>query len=298
MPGFLLLLAIGLLVYSSLLVWFTYARLTRPDRRTYSWAVARSLPGEPGEMTPALAFERFEFSSRGLKLIAWDIAGLNPLGPVFVLTHGWSESKVVMLSRVQEFAPLASQLVVWDLPGHGESQGRCSLGLEEAADLKVLLESIWSDSVQPRVVLYGASLGAGISIAVGADSPGKIAAIIAEAPYRLAGTPAGNVMQARGLGWKLNLPVAMWMVAKTYGKNWNGFDRGKLASRLQCPLLVLYGEADIVCPRADAEAIAHAGDGRFVALEGASHNNIWLNEPSRKPASGAVREFVRSTLGG
>lgn len=296
MPGFLLLLAIGLLVYSSLLVWFTYARLTRPDRRTYSWAVARSLPGEPGEMTPALSFERFEFSSRGLKLIAWDIAGLNPAGPVFVLTHGWSESKVVMLSRVQEFAPFASRLIAWDLPGHGESQGRCSLGLEEAADLKLLLESVWSESVRPRVVLYGSSLGAGISIAVAAESPGKIAAVIAEAAYRLAGTPAANVMQARGLGWKLNLPMAMWILAKTHGKNWDGFDRAKLASRLQCPLLVLWGDADIVCPREDAQEVAQAGKGRFVTVEGASHNNIWLNEASRGKASGAVGEFVRFAL--
>ncbi|MBS0191241.1 MAG: alpha/beta hydrolase [Phycisphaerales bacterium] len=284
------LLVAGLLAYGVVLVWLTYRRLTRPRRRTYSWALANNLPGDPGELTPALEFVPFEFTSRGRRLKAWDVRGLKAPGPTVVLTHGWSESKVVMLSRLGILAPLASRLILWDLPGHGDSQGVCTLGLEEKSDLLALLDAA---NIDGELILYGFSLGAGLCLEAGERAD----AVIAEAPYRLEATPAKNVMAARGMPSRWNLSAAVWLVARLRGRSWAGFDRVLAARSLECPLLVLWGARDVVTPRADAEEIAEAGRGTFVPVPDATHSRLWRDAASADCAGRAVSDFV-STLAG
>jgi len=295
MTGLFLLLAIGFAVYAAFLVVSTLLTLQYPPRRTYAWAVSRRLPGDPGEMSPPLEFQRFEFTSRGRKLIAWDIKGLRPDGPLIVLTHGWSDSKVGSLARVHALAPLASRLIAWDLPGHGESAGACELGLHEAEDLLRLLDSAESSREIP-IVLMGWSLGAGVSLVAAAKF--KVAGVIAEAPYRFAQTPAVNVMRARGSPWQLNLPAALWLVKKRSGitnHDWRTFDRAERARSVPCPILILHGSDDTICPGAEASAIADAAShATLVEIPGARHNDMWTKETSREQATHATAVFLRS----
>ncbi|MBX3379756.1 MAG: alpha/beta hydrolase [Phycisphaeraceae bacterium] len=293
MSGLVLLMAIGLAVYAACLLASTLLTLQYPRRRTYAWAVSRRLPGDPGELTPALDFRRFEFESRGAQIIAWDITGLDPDGPLLILTHGWSDSKVGALSRIGALAPMASRLIAWDMPGHGESNGACELGLREHEDLLRLLEVVDADAGR-AIVLMGWSLGAGVSVAAAAKR--GVAGVIAEAPYRLAITPASNVMQARRSPWRLNLPAALWLVglrATSRIRPWRGFDRAELAKALRCPVLVLHGSDDAVCPEAEAQAIANsAPDATLVEVAGARHNDLWTQSTTRAQATQAVRTFM------
>jgi pimeloyl-ACP methyl ester carboxylesterase len=297
MTGLLLLLAIGFAVYAAFLVVSTLLTLQYPPRRTYAWAVSRKLPGDPGEMSPPLDFERFEFTSRGRKLIAWDIKGLRPDGPLIVLTHGWSDSKVGSLARVHALAPMASRLIAWDLPGHGEAEGACEMGLNEPQDLLRLLDAAGSNKATP-IVLMGWSLGAGVSLVAAAKLP--IAGVIAEAPYRFPQTPAMNVMQARASPWKFNLPAALWLVRKRAGigsGEWQAFDRAERAKAVHCPILVLHGSDDTICPRADASSIAAAAPkATLVEIPGARHNDMWTKEASREQATHQAAAFLRSLV--
>ncbi|MBL8876021.1 MAG: alpha/beta hydrolase [Phycisphaerae bacterium] len=297
MMGLLLLLALGLGLYASFLIASTYSTLRFPRRRTYSWAVSRGVPGDPGELTPALAFRRFGFESRGRRLIAWDIDGNCPTGPVAVLTHGWSDSKVGALARVSALAPMCSRIVAWDLPGHGESPGACELGMREGEDLVALLESLDGPG-SARIVLFGWSLGAGVSLVAGNQwqNRDRLAGVIAEAPYRLVETPARNVMRAQRSPWRLNLPIAIWLIRRRAGVSAGAlaqFDRAGWARELPCPLLVLYGTDDVVCPLEDARAIANAkAGGMLVEIEGARHNDVWARPGTRERAIDAVRQFL------
>lgn len=285
-------MAIGLAVYAAFLVASTLVGLRTPPRRTYAWAVSRRLPGDPGELSPTLEFRRFEFDSRGRGLVAWDVKGLDRQGPVIVLTHGWSDSKVGALSRIGALAGMSSRLIAWDLPGHGESPGACELGLREPEDLLRLLDSI--DAGGQHVVLLGWSLGAGVSLVAAARHP--VAGVIAEAPYRLASTPASRVMEARGSPWRANLPVALWLIglrALHRFQPWQGFDRAQVANGVHCPVLVLHGTEDAVCPLADAKEIAQASpDATLVEVAGARHNDLWIAPATRERASEVVREFL------
>lgn len=284
--GLLPLLALGLALYVAVLTFVTYRRLTRPPRRTYAWAVSKGLPGDPGELAVPRRFERFEFTRDGATLVGWSIDGESPDGPVVVLTHGWADSKVGALGRAEVVAPLASRVVAWDLPGHGESGGASELGLREKADLLGLLETL--DGAAP-IVLLGWSLGAGVSIAAAVECE-RVVGVIAESPYRMASTPAGNVLNARAMPWRVNLPLALRFIGSAAA--WRRFDRRDAAERLRVPLLVLHGERDAVSPIEDGRLIAAAGRGDFVSLA-AGHNDLWTGA-SRAPAAEAVGNFLAS----
>lgn len=289
MLGLFPVLALGLVVYFATVTLFTYFRLTRPPRRTYAWAVAKGLPGEPGELEKPRRFERFEYSRDGATFVGWSIEGDAPDGPVVVLTHGWADSKVGGLGRVEAAAPLASRVVAWDMRGHGESDGTSTLGLREKDDLLALIEML--EEITP-IVLFGWSLGAGVSIAAAAECT-RVVGVIAESPYRFAATPAGNVLAMRAMPWRVNLPLALRLVGS--GAEWQAFDRGAIAARLRVPLLVIHGEADVVSPIEDGRAIAAAGGGEFVPLA-AGHNDVWTGE-SRQRAVDAVGAFVQRVCG-
>jgi len=287
--GLLTLLALGAVLYWLGLVAWTLHALTRPPRVTYASAVARNRPGDPGEMDRPLAFEPWTITSDGRTLAAWDIRGGREDGPAVIVTHGWGSGKVLTLDRVAAIAPVASRVVCWDLPGHGQSRGRCTLGLREVDDLLALVDAA-NDGGRP-LVLCGSSLGAGVSIAAAAERE-EVALVIAEAPYARATTPAANVFRVRGLPTALNLRPAMaivgllacggWVGAELEGCRRRVFDRVRLASLLRCPLVVLHGTEDDTSPLEDGRRIASAcARGRLVEVAGGTHNGLWKDPASR-----------------
>jgi deoxyribose-phosphate aldolase len=274
--GLIILLSVSLALLWAGSVIAVAWMLTHPPRKTYAAAVSRGRPGDPGELSPARPFERWTFSSSGMNFPVWEIRGNLPDGgPIIVLSHGWADSRIGGLLRVGALAPLASRLILWDGRGHGEAPGACTLGTREVDDLLALLEQLPETS--PRI-LYGWSLGAGVSIAAAARG-NSIASVIAESPYRLPLTPARNVLRARGLPHRSNLRPAFGLLRAILGHELaeHAFDRAAHAAKLRCPLLVLHGHLDEVCPLDDGRAIAGSAGGRLTVLPGGRHNNLWTD---------------------
>lgn len=332
--GLLLLLAAGLVVLLLALIAHSVWMLTHPPRRTYSWAVARNLPGDPREASPGGAqgrevrFVEGRFGG-GAGLPYWDIEGFEPAGPVVIVTHGWGDSRVTMLPRLEAFVQAARRVIVWEMPGHGEARGVCRLGARELELLRELIGRVVDEEkrAQPRIVLYGFSLGAGLSIAAAAggetkrrrngetkweDHAGRIARVIAEAPYRVPMEPAWNLARALHLPHRISLPMAMTMMGVCFAGDWRwgrrrpggeagavgGFDRAKLAASVRCPLLVLHGSEDVICELASGRAIAEAAPlGRFVQIEGGGHNDLWIVPERRAVMMEAVTAFLREVSG-
>ena len=303
-PGLLLLLALGGLMYWFVLVAWTIRSLQRPPRQTYASAVARGRAGDPGELERPRDFTAWTLRSQGRELAVWEITGDTKDGPVAIVTHGWGSGKVNALVRVPLLATLCSRVIVWDLPGHGESGGVCTLGLHECRDLLNLIERVGSDK---PVVLCGSSMGAGVNIAAASRCEG-VALVIAEAPYRLAPTPARNVMRLRKAPTTINLmPALAWIGLRSTGR-WTGpsldtaegaFDRAALAAELLRPLLVLHGDADATCPLEDGNAIAAAcPHGEIVEISGGTHHNLWKDAACRatmdREYTAAIRDVASS----
>lgn len=314
--GLVILLLIGLALAWALGVVYTLYLLTHPPRRTYAWAVSRNVPGDPSELVidgaegRGLAFTSWNVRSRGLDLPVWDITGLNPAGPTIIITHGWADSRIVMLSRVRAIAWIAARIIVWDLPGQGAAPGGCTIGTREVDDLIALIDAVRTDQTS-TCVLWGFSLGAGVSIAAAVRAPERVSAIIAEAPYRVPATPARNVLRLRALPHVLTLPAAMAILGVRFGHGlewlWpalsrsragkpnDRFDRALLAARLpeNLPLLVLHGGADPVCPPEDGREIAAAaGLGAYAEIPGGGHNTLWIDPGYMALSWEAVRAFL------
>lgn len=295
----MILLAAGLALFLGGLIWATMHSLIRPPRRTYAWAVANGRPGDPGELNRPRAFESWSFPVGRRDFAVWDIEGDSETGPVVVCSHGWSDSRIGVLGRMDGLAESASRVIAWDMRGHGESPGVCQHGAGEVDDLVALIARL-----DKPVVLFGWSLGAGISIAAAArhaEEPGaaRVLGVIAEVPYRMPTTPARAVIRSMNMPHTITLDAAFWIMGLRFGvgPRWKqgqggfGFDRAPLAGRLRCPLLVLHGDQDVIAPFEDGRAIAEAaGDrGRLVRFEGAGHNDIWSDNDL---ASREVHDFI------
>lgn len=291
--GLTVLLLVGLVIAIVLMTGYTIRVLTHPPRRTYASALARGRPGDPGELDPGPNGKRkcssWNLRWNNLDLPVWDIEGDKPDGPVMILSHGWGDSRIGGLTRVPALAAFASRLILWDMPGHGEARGSCSLGTRETGALFELIEH-----VDEPVVLYGWSLGAGVSIAVATVSPG-VTGLIAEAPYRLPSTPARNVFRVFGLPWRVNLPFAMGLLGIRFGvgPRWRGFDRLALAAKLTVPYAVLHGDEDEVCPVQDGSQIASASPmGVGCLIKGAGHHSLWTDPSIFKQCADAVGDLL------
>lgn len=328
--GLAILLGLGFVLYWAFLVWLTLRALLYPPRRSYAWCLSRNQPESPAALSPPREFREDRFPDpRNLpgELPCWRISGQQPAGPVVIFSHGWGESRQSVLQRLDALLPVSREVIAWDMPGHGEApKGRCRLGAGEAAALNDLIllaqgedlaaleqqaaameasledEADWDAALHPPpkpgappVVLYGFSLGAGVSLRAAADNPQRVAGIIAEAPYRMPATPARSVMRAKGFPHVLNLRPALTLVGlvSDCGPRWAGFDRAEIAAELACPLLVLHGEQDAMCPAEDGYAIAAAGkQGELVQIAGAGHLDIWQRDETREAATEAVRLFL------
>ncbi len=300
-------LLLTLLALAGAMTLWTVLALTRPPRRTYASALARGTPGDPGEVPQwkNREWSAWTFTHDQTPLAAWTIRGDDPLGPVFVLTHGWGDSKLGGLSRARALAPHASSLILWDQPAHGDSGGICSLGHNEPHALLTLLDT--ATTPRDRVVLLGWSLGAGVSIAAAANTSAlalqvtpRVIAVIAEAPYRLPRTPAANVLARHHLPRFPTLDLALAYVGVRCGAGaaWPGFDRAQHARRLRVPLLVLRGELDDISPAADAAEILAATNtqpaSRSVTVPAGRHHGLWTQPDSADLCLAETLDFLRS----
>lgn len=295
MIGLLILLLTGFAILWIAGVAFVAWILTHPVRRTYAGAVSRGRPGDPSELPGRpRKFEQWTLESRGLNLPVWEITGEQPSGPVVILTHGWGDSRIGGLIRLGPLLPLASRIILWDLPGHGEAPGISKLGTDEVDDLLALIERVRPE----RLLLYGWSLGAGVSLAAASriNAPVQLLGVIAESPYALAQTPALRVARSRGLPASMLIVPAFLILRTVIGRGLmpRAFDRRRSASKVRSPVLVIHGDADEISPIQDGREIAAACSGTLVEIPGGGHNDLWSVPLYTNPCVAGIEAFMAS----
>lgn len=291
--GLIQLLSIGFGIYLFLMILYTMWGLTHPHRQSYASAVHRNTPGDPSELEEPIEFEERTITGSKGDLSLWVIKGNDPQGPRIVMSHGWGSGKLGALKRIEPIVEHSSQIIVWDLPGHGDSAGISNLGATEHHELARILSEF--DDDRPNI-LYGWSMGSGVSLACANQSLDlKIAGVICESPYIDPFTPARNVLRLRGIPYRLNIKPAIWLLGVLFGvgSKWKGFNRQRLAADLNIPLLILHGVQDPVCPVADADIIAQgARDAEMIQVADAGHNNLWTDEIYREQMIQAISAFI------
>lgn len=275
-------------------------RMQRPVRKTYAVAVARGLATEPAELGLDAEPRTFRFDD-GTESPGWVIRGQRESGPTVIVTHGWGDSRYGALTRAPLLAPFASRIVVYDMRGHGDSTARVTrLTAAESDDLIAVMDQTDEGG---RFVLHGYSMGAGISLVAAvkddeqraaerrdddpadgasARSSSRVAGVILEAGYRWPMEPIAGYLWCRRVPPYPFVWLAGWHLAFWLGIRNAAFDRVGWAKRVRCPLLLMHGEADVICRVADSRAIAAAADrARFVPFPAASHASLAVADETR-----------------
>lgn len=298
--GLIQILAIGFAIGLVALILTTAWMLTHPVRRSYAWAIARSQPGDPGELDEPLRFEDDTIETASARVPIWDIGGRDPNGPIVLMTHGWGSSRQGALKRIFPIVEHASRVIAWDLPGHGDASGIARLGADEHTIAMELIEALGIKDTP--IVLYGWSMGAGVSLALCAqiEKTHDVRGVICESVYCVPHTPARAVLDLRGMPYRLNLSPALALIGMKLGvgASWRGFDRAQIALDLKTPIQLIHGDADPVSPIADAQRIeSHAHNASLCSIESAGHNNIWTDPIHRAIASETVQSFMTRVAG-
>lgn len=252
----LLVVLVGLLVRGA----------SNPPRRTAAYAVARGLPCDPGDAD--LPFEAWRLERPGgVGLAVWECRAGDADGPTVVFVHGWGQSRIDMLGRIHPWREAASGLVLYDLRGHGESDGPSPLGHGEDEDLVALLEALGPR----RFVLVGFSMGAVIAVLAGADARvrDRVAGVAAYGVFTdFHASLVGRLRAAR-------LPARPITDLAMFWFRLRGIRHRSVvaaAGALACPLLVIHGEIDRVVSPEHAETLAAAApDAVLHRAAGASH---------------------------
>ncbi len=114
----------------------------------------------PTKTFPALPYSVIQLTtSNNLKLEGWHIPNYNAKGTVIIM-HGLNGNKETMLAEAYSFQKVGYSTLLIDFRAHGNSEGtKCTLGLDEAEDVKLAYEYI-KNTGEKNIVLYGASMGA------------------------------------------------------------------------------------------------------------------------------------------
>lgn len=203
-------------------------------------------------------------SSDGLTLHGWFLPA--PIGVAAHRTQTWLwfhgnggnvGTRVDQLERAHHL--LGVHQFIFDYQGYGRSEGKpTERGTYQ--DARAALNYLnQRPGIDPRrIVYFGHSLGAAVSIELAVAHPPFGMALVA---------PFSSIRDMAKL--TLPIPLAGWLLRRHY----NSMQR---IPRVHTPLLVLHGELDDMVPHSQGMKLYQAANRpkRFVTLHGASHNNV------------------------
>ena len=283
--GLVLLLVIAATLVLALATAAVVRSLRRPPRKTWARALARGLATDPAELGLEARERTFRLPD-GSTTPGWVIAGKQADGPRVVIIHGFADSRYGALTWLERVIDHAADVVVFDLPGHGEATAALTgLGTREPADVLAIVDELSVEGPTRPAVLYGYSLGASIAIGAAALDAQRehhaVAGVIADGPYARWHEPVYRTLRRRRYPAAL-LTTLTGLVFRVTLPGLRHIDRVRDAAATRCPLLVLHGCRDEICPLASAQRIAEAAPrGRLVTFDEGCHLDLAVCEPER-----------------
>jgi pimeloyl-ACP methyl ester carboxylesterase len=294
--GLAILLGTALVLLVLILTMMLLREARRPPRHTAAYAIARSLPCDPGDM--GLRFEQWKLDRPGgVTLPVWEVStGAKPRngensgneGLTAVFVHGWGQSRIDMLARIEPWRELCRRLVFYDLRGHGDSTGGLSpLGCREEQDLLELLGRLGGGPV----ILVGHSMGAVIAIHAAAAESGvrhSIVGIAAYGPYADFHRSLRGRLAVSGYPARPMTDLAMLWFRLAGIRHRRVLDD---VPEVACPMLIIHGRDDQVSPLSHAQSIAAAAtDATLIEIETGGHLDAHRVDPQAHDDT--VRAFV------
>jgi pimeloyl-ACP methyl ester carboxylesterase len=198
----------------------------------------------------------------------------NSLGTV-ILFHGYGGEKSSMLDKAYEFIKLGYSTLLVDFMGAGDSEGNeTTIGFKEAIEVRDCFNYLKVKG-EKRIVLLGTSMGAVAIMKAIKDYEIQPKGIIIECPF---GTMYKTVCARFHLMHIPTFPIASMLMF--WGGIQNGFwafnhNPENYARKINCPVLLLYGEKDIKVSKPEIDTIYSRipGPKKLVTFPLAGHEN-------------------------
>ena len=197
--------------------------------------------------------------------------------PGLIWFYGNMETLRAIGPIIRDFRPPGTALLALDYRGYGASGGaptETGVYLDAEAAWDFLTRQ---PEVDPnRIAVYGRSVGGVPALYLAAGRP--VRAVILDSPFTSA-----RDMRQQHYRW---LPPFIIRLS---------LDNLSRARSLTAPLLVVHGTDDRVAPFAMGRAIAEAGRGELIRIEGAGHNDTY--DMGGDLYRRKVHEFLAATVG-
>jgi len=231
----------------------------------------------------AAEFEQVRIpTADGIELDAWFVPQTGA-DRTIVICHGAGANKGNFIWYLPPLLGRGWNLVLFDLRAHGESGGRIgTYGLHERRDVRAVVD--WLERERPeaarRIVGIGSSQGAMALALAAADDP-RIEALVLDSPYTSPRALAHHHLGRLGAPGRLFADLVLWKMSL-----WTGADflhasaLDAVRRRGRRPLLVIYGEDDVIMPRSHAQALFDAATGpKALWIGPGPHSNIVTTVP-------------------
>lgn len=207
------------------------------------------------EPEPSFAYESIKLkTSDGITIDAW-YSKTDSSGNCVILLHGYSTNKTNLENQAAIFKQWGYSVLLFDLRGHGKSGGNSTtFGMKETDELEKAFEFA-KQKGNSKIILYGVSLGAVICIKAASENKIHPAAIIADMPFgnlhhhfkaraRLAGFPSEPFAS-----------LTTFWVGIEKGYNAFQYNIASCAKKVNCPILMEWGEKDALVTKEETESI-------------------------------------------
>jgi pimeloyl-ACP methyl ester carboxylesterase len=225
-----------------------------------------------------LSAEAFTVSDNGrmLKVYRWPCSNSNDSKAALnvMLVHGWGGSARSMQAFVEPLQKSGCNVIAFDAPAHGDSQGRQTTLINVAASLRGV-----ATQVGPIHALVGHSFG-GMVLAVALGDGDRPAQLSAVERLVLIGVPDGMKEILTRYGEHIRLAPAARShlrarIEKRAGRSVDKLSTGGFIEASRIPTLVIHDNHDKEVPVTEGRAIANRSpDGQFLATEGLGHRRI------------------------
>lgn len=207
------------------------------------------------------------FEHKGRHIATWRWGAHD--APAVLLAHGWGGFAAQMRAFVYPLLSAGYQVIAYDQPAHGVSEGKLT-GLPDFADL--LTDLSWHHGGVHAFI--GHSLGAAAGALALANRRVRFEKVVLVSP------PADLVGYSRRFARWHWMPEAIRRamqsaIEERYGVLWDNLEVAHLAPRVQTPALVIHDRDDRHVPWTQGAHIASLWPGaRLMSTDGLGHGRI------------------------
>lgn len=234
----------------------------------------------------------------GQWLGAWAApARRQPSRGTVLLFHGYGGEKSALLPEAEAFRALGFRVLLVDFRGGGASSGdEVTIGYREADDVRAACRYVTRYWHEPRVVLFGVSMGAAACLRAMQQYPAEVRPCAAVLESAFGSTYQTVVNRFHILGVP---PVPLAALLTFWGGAQHGYwafghNPEEYARGVRTPTLLLHGARDARVTLAEARRIYAGlrGPKRLRVLHGAGHGHYAATAPV--VWSGEVRRWLAS----